>query len=232
MRRVADRRRPLYLLVLTLLVSLLGGCGGGGGGGSSGNQLVSIAITPANPQVAAGLMQQLKATGTYADSSTQDLSSTVTWSSGDPAVATVSATSGLVTGVAVGSAAVNATLNSISGSTRVAVTPPAAGWAPTAGPITSRFPGNGFTTTLLPDGTALLAGGDGPTASGGGSSVAAAELYDPLTGAWSATASFPLESPALAVGLADATVLVIGAARQNFGVPNPGAELFSASSPT
>ena len=50
--------------------------------GVSGASLLSIAVTPANPSIAKGLTQQFKATGTYTDTSTQDLTSQVTWSSG------------------------------------------------------------------------------------------------------------------------------------------------------
>jgi len=51
---------------------------------------------------------QLKATGTYSDNSTKDLTSTVTWSSGDPSKAIISATSGLATGVAAGTSVITA----------------------------------------------------------------------------------------------------------------------------
>ena len=59
--------------------------------------LQSIAVTPANPSVATGLTKQLTATGTYSDSSTLDLTTQVTWTSGTQANATVNS-SGLVTG--------------------------------------------------------------------------------------------------------------------------------------
>ncbi len=62
-------------------------------------QLAAISVGPAAPppQVAAGGMVQLAATGTYSDQSTKDVTNTVTWSSGNTAVATVTATGGLVT---------------------------------------------------------------------------------------------------------------------------------------
>ena len=41
--------------------------------GPSAATLVSIAVTPANPSVAAGLTQQFVATGTYSDATTADL---------------------------------------------------------------------------------------------------------------------------------------------------------------
>ena len=56
--------------------------------------LVSIAVTPANPSIANGLTEQFTATGTYTDNSTQNLTTQVTWSSSNTAVATVSNASG------------------------------------------------------------------------------------------------------------------------------------------
>src|SRR5690606_6449709 len=43
-------------------------------------ELVSIAVTPANPNVALGNTQQFTATGTYTDASSTDLTASVTWS--------------------------------------------------------------------------------------------------------------------------------------------------------
>jgi hypothetical protein len=67
--------------------------------------LMSITVTPANPSIAKGTTQQLTATGIFSDSSTQNLTSQVSWVSGNSGVATVgdaSPTNGLVTGVEVG----------------------------------------------------------------------------------------------------------------------------------
>jgi len=72
--------------------------------------LVSIAITPGNPSVAVGASQQLIATGTFSNNSTQQLASVI-WSSSNPAVASVTnddSNSGVVHGVAAGSALVSA----------------------------------------------------------------------------------------------------------------------------
>src|SRR5262249_41291042 len=67
--------------------------------------LVSIAVTPPNPQRAAGLTQQFTATGLFTDNSTQDLTTQVTWQSSNPAVATISnvpGSQGLATGLVPG----------------------------------------------------------------------------------------------------------------------------------
>jgi len=74
--------------------------------------LVSIAVTPANPSVRAGLTQQFTATGTFTDSSQQDLTTAVTWTSSATAYATVSnapGTQGLASGVAAGATTITAT---------------------------------------------------------------------------------------------------------------------------
>ena len=77
--------------------------------------LVSLSVTPANLSLAVGTTQQYKATGTYSDNTTQDLSSTVIWASSDTAYATVS-NSGLATGVAPGSTTISAKIGTISSS--------------------------------------------------------------------------------------------------------------------
>ena len=85
--------------------------------------LVSIAVTPTNPSIAAGTTRQFTATGTYSDGSTQNLTSTATWSSSAPGVATISA-AGLATSLAKGTSSISATMGSISGSTTLTVTAP------------------------------------------------------------------------------------------------------------
>jgi len=75
--------------------------------------LVSIAVTAPSPSVALGSTQQLTATGTYTDHSTQNLSSQVTWVSGNPSVATINA-AGLATPVTIGSTAVTAAFGGVT----------------------------------------------------------------------------------------------------------------------
>ncbi len=81
--------------------------------------LASINVTPPAPQVAAGAATQLTATGTYTDGSTRNLTPTVTWVSGAPSVATVSA--GLVSCSATATVAGSATL-SATGATATGTT--------------------------------------------------------------------------------------------------------------
>ncbi len=65
--------------------------------------LISISVTSSLTTISPGLTTQYHATGQYSNGSTQDLTATVTWSAGNPSVATVSnatGSQGLVTGVA------------------------------------------------------------------------------------------------------------------------------------
>jgi uncharacterized protein YjdB len=82
--------------------------------------LVSIVVTPANSSMAVGTTKQFTAIGAFSDSSTQDITSTVTWSSSSPASATINA-QGLVSSVAAGSTTIKAIFGSVSGSTPLTV---------------------------------------------------------------------------------------------------------------
>ena len=83
--------------------------------------LKSIAVTGALSLIA-GQTQQLAATGTYSDGSTQNLTSSVTWSSSSTAVATIGA-GGVITAVSAGTSTVAATLSGVSGTATVTVSP-------------------------------------------------------------------------------------------------------------
>ena len=82
--------------------------------------LVSLAVTPANSTMAIGTSKQFTATGTFSDTSTQDLTASVLWSSSKATVATIN-NQGLASSVALGSAMITATLGAISGSTGLTV---------------------------------------------------------------------------------------------------------------
>jgi len=76
--------------------------------------IVSIAITPANPpDVAVHGNLQLKATATYNDGKTGDITNTASWMGFNDTVLRVSS-GGLVYGVSTGSAKVNASMGSVS----------------------------------------------------------------------------------------------------------------------
>src|SRR5260370_5070333 len=87
--------------------------------------LQSITITPFSLTTIVGGTQQFTAIGHYSDTSTQDITTSVTWSSSAIGVATIGSTTGLATTVAAGVTTITATLNSVSGS--VLFTLPASG---------------------------------------------------------------------------------------------------------
>jgi len=85
--------------------------------------LTSISVTPSGPSLAAGLTLAFRATGSYSDSSTADITAMVTWSSTTSSVATIAAT-GVATGVTRGTTTIRATLGAVSGQTTLTVTSP------------------------------------------------------------------------------------------------------------
>ena len=87
---------------------------------SSGNLTVaaitlqSIAVAPSNPSVNQSQTQQFSATGTYSDNTTKDITTSVAWTSSNTAVATISANTGLATGITAGTSQITATLSSVT----------------------------------------------------------------------------------------------------------------------
>jgi uncharacterized protein YjdB len=91
------------------------------------DDLVSIAIAPQNPSIALGQAQQFTATGTYADQSTKDITTNVTWTSSSAVVAVISnniGSQGLAVSSGIGSATITATMGSVNASTMLTVGPP------------------------------------------------------------------------------------------------------------
>ena len=83
--------------------------------------LVSITLTPAAPVLQIGTTQQLIVTATYTDTTVADVSAAAAYVSATPAVATVSASTGLATGVSAGSSSITATFGGRTASTGVTV---------------------------------------------------------------------------------------------------------------
>lgn len=114
----------LSLSVITVLAAVLfGGCAGKFPAPPPSPALQSIAVTAASASVAAGLTDQMTATGTFSDGSTQNLTSTVVWTSGVPASATI-VSSGLATAVATGTSVITAASGNISGQATLTITAP------------------------------------------------------------------------------------------------------------
>ena len=108
------------------LVSTDSGVSGARGGPSaavSAALLVSITVSPGDTTIPKGRTQQFNATGTFSDGSTMNVTSSVTWSSTQPAFATVSS-SGLATGIAKGTARIRATSGTKAGGSQLIVTSP------------------------------------------------------------------------------------------------------------
>ena len=85
--------------------------------------LDSLSLAPGTASIALGLKQQFTASGTYSDGTTQDLTSSVTWTSSDQTVATVNA--GKVTTLKQGSAVIKAASGSTSSAATLTVAPAA-----------------------------------------------------------------------------------------------------------
>ncbi len=109
-------KQLLFPLVI-VMAGLLAGCGGGSTSAPGSPVLESIAVTASNNAVPVGTLTQFKATGTYSDKSTQDLTSTVAWTSSNTSVATIAA-GGLATALNINPAPIliTAKSGSVSGS--------------------------------------------------------------------------------------------------------------------
>ena len=89
--------------------------------------LTTIAVSPASATITAGTSQAFTATGSYNSGATVDLTTQVTWSSGDTTVAqtsNASASKGLTTGLVAGTATITATLGAVSGTATLTVGAP------------------------------------------------------------------------------------------------------------
>lgn len=102
-------RTPTCIALGSLVAVLLAGCGSKG--------LNSVQVTPATQSVATGQTAQFTAIGNYGNASrpsTQNITSTVTWTSSVPGVATING-SGVATGVSAGTTVVTASANGFNG---------------------------------------------------------------------------------------------------------------------
>ena len=118
-----------------LLSAALLACGGGtptgnstsptggnsGGGGTTAPTVATVTVSPTSATLAVGATQQLTAAPKSA-AGVDITGKSTSWSSATPAVATVSA-AGLVTAVGPGTASITATIDGVSGSSTITVTP-------------------------------------------------------------------------------------------------------------
>lgn len=111
--------RRLHLVFALFLLALLPAC-------SSGTRpqsrlLQSVMVSPGQQSLALGLQQQYKAMAMYSDGTSQDVTSTATWSSSQTGVAAITS-GGLATTKSTGTSTITATSGSIFGTATLTVT--------------------------------------------------------------------------------------------------------------
>ncbi len=125
------------------------------GGSASANveALVSLTVSPVNPILTIGMNQQLTATATYSDSSTQNVTASANWTTSNNSIVLLGTTSGLpgfAVGVAAGTATITASLGGTQATTtvtvRAPVTPSIATVSPSSGEAGAQatITGSGF----------------------------------------------------------------------------------------
>jgi len=117
--RACSRRLARALLLLATLTFTA--CGGGSG--VSDLQLTSIAVGPPDASLVRGNTTTFTATGIYSNGQRQNLSASVTWSSTNQSIASISS-AGVATANAPGTATITATSSGVSGTTPLTVTAP------------------------------------------------------------------------------------------------------------
>jgi trimeric autotransporter adhesin len=130
--KIMQGLKAIAAALLLGLTGLIAACGGSSVTVSAGGspppalpQLTSISLSPPDATLAMGLTGQFSATGIYDDGTKKDISSSVTWSSASPNVVSISTTGitvGLATAVSAGTAAITASMGSVSGTTALTVT--------------------------------------------------------------------------------------------------------------
>jgi uncharacterized protein YjdB len=119
---IFSTRNGLFAIVLSCLLTTFGCAGGGSGSGGGNPKLASIKVSAVNANPTVGDTDQLTATGKFGDGSTQDLTSTVTWTTSPAGLATVGA-GGVLTAKASGAVSVTASMGAVSGSASVTIAP-------------------------------------------------------------------------------------------------------------
>jgi len=117
--RMRSRIKPVFAtLTCLLLIVSINSCGGSNFFPSQ-TAVVALSLSPTSGVVQPNNTVDFTATGTLGNNQTQDVTSTVTWTSSSPTVATVKA--GVVTGVALGTTTITASSNHVSATASVLV---------------------------------------------------------------------------------------------------------------
>jgi trimeric autotransporter adhesin len=164
--------------------------------------LLSITVVPNAASLSIGATQQLSATGTYTDGTTQNLTASSTWASSNSNIIAVS-NAGLATAVATGNATITATSGSASGTAVLVVTV----GTTQASLNTSRYL---HSSILLNNGQILVAGGINCPSAGSCTYLNSAELYSPAASAFTNTGAMATARSAPSVLLSTGKVLVAG----------------------
>jgi hypothetical protein len=144
--RSVSRSAVLALSCAVLVIALSTNCGNSNFFPSQ-TAIIGLSISPASGVVPPGSTANFSATGTLGNNSTQDVTSTVTWTSSSPGIATVSA--GAAKGVALGVTTITATSNNVSASatllvsniTSIKISP--SSWSPLSSGQTQQFAAQG-----------------------------------------------------------------------------------------
>src|SRR5471032_295743 len=149
MNILARHGRALLCSTGIILLGLLAACGGGSDQGRDpilglpSANVVSVTVTPATAALPVAGTVQLTAVASYADGSSHDVTTASAWTSATPAVASVSASGGLATGVSASSSVLSASFGGKSGSATLTVNPalpPVALTSVTVTPATAALP--------------------------------------------------------------------------------------------
>jgi len=114
-------RRCVQFIPLTLPVVLIAVAGCGSPGTTPVPTLTAVSVSPTMPSITAGATQQFTVTATYSNGNTEALTSGVTWTSSNAAIATISA-AGLATGVKSGTTTIKATADGFTAMATLTVT--------------------------------------------------------------------------------------------------------------
>ena len=127
--------------------------------------IAALAIAPAQATLPQGSSLAFRATATFADQTTLDVTSFTAWSSSNPGSVSISA-AGLAQGIALGTATITGTLGALSGSGAVQVTADSGTGPLPPDPATVATPINRTVATPFATSTAFLYSGANPIQTG------------------------------------------------------------------